>query len=56
MIKLKKFLLYWRVHAVKREFFCLKIQKKCTKSKIKNCATGKNSQKLLTKQRNGTIM
>lgn len=25
MMKLKKFLLYWRVHAVKRELFCLKI-------------------------------
>lgn len=24
MMKLKKFLLYWRVHAVKREHFCLK--------------------------------
>lgn len=28
MMKLKKFLLYWRVHAVKRELFCLKIVQK----------------------------
>ena len=27
MMKLKKFLLYWRVYAVKRELFCLKFRK-----------------------------
>ena len=43
MMKLKKFLLYWRVHAVKRELFCLKkFRKTIQKIKKKNEQQKKN--------------